>query len=190
MNNLEKAVKPILTPLMHGRTALVTPDQQLVIARWFVKTIIMYEFLGDKERGPRYFLPFERHALMRSHLIPDYTAIFLARYIGSKDIISRETRLAFAIPTADPNIQALGIPYVDGYTVTFAIKHLALQLVTIRRPEEIGRPNINVFQGNWDEASIRIWPHTGSVSWPPSADLDEDTFTLFASRWTLPPDSP
>jgi hypothetical protein len=189
MNNLEKAVKPIIVPLMHGRDAILTPAQQLVITRWFVKTVIMYEFLGDKERGPKFFQPSQRHALMRSHLIPDYTSIFLARYIGSQNIVSREAGLAFALPS-DSHAQTPKKPDLDGYSATFAIKHLALQLVSIRRSEKFGRSNIGaLLQGNWDEASIRIWPLMSNVSWPPTADLDDAGFDLFSNRWALLPDA-
>lgn len=44
MSTLEKSVQPIMTPILQGESAiLLTPHQEL-IARWAVKTSLMYEY--------------------------------------------------------------------------------------------------------------------------------------------------
>jgi hypothetical protein len=181
MSALESAAKPILAPLMHGNEAVLTPEEQLLIVRWFIKTIIMYEFLGGEERGPKYFQPAERHALMQSLSVPVQTLFFLGRYGGEQDIITRESRLPLIV-TQPVSLEPIEI---EGYTATIAIKQLALQVFSVRWPPDpvIGSLQFSI-PGNWDDAVVDIGPTTGNVKWPPPAYFDDPGFGLFMNRWT------
>jgi hypothetical protein len=180
MSNLEDSAKPVLLPLIRGANSILTPDNRLVIARWFIKTVILYEFLGGVERGPhRFFQAEERNALMESLSIPPNTYVFLAHYRGLKHVTTREMRLAFTMKEID-NDRAIPI---DGYSATFTIKELALQTFSIRWPKDPAIGKVDVRMLNSPDDAVQIWPATGDVAWPPSVILTDSTIGPFVTRW-------
>ncbi len=63
---------------------------------------------------------------------------------------------------------------------TFALAHLVIQVLTIRRPRNPRATTLHSRPGPWDDRGlIEIWPPSGVVRWPPrltfreEADLDE-----------------
>lgn len=183
MSKLEAMVRPIIVPLMHGEKTILTPSDRLIIVRWFLKTAILYEFLGGVERGPdKFFNPQERHALMRSLSVPESTLVFLGRYQGSLHITTREMRLPFEAQRRDDNRT---FP-AEGYSITFALKQLAMQVFSVRWPDdpEIDRLDISLSGPDWDQAVIQIWPSEGSVIWPPPYHFDDHGLDIFTRRWT------
>jgi hypothetical protein len=176
MAKLEQTARPILVPMMDGQSVTLTPDAQHIVAGWFVKTIILYELLSD--RLP-YFQDYERHALMQSLRIPDRTLIFLARYYGPMPIATLETPVPLVIR---PQPDTKGHPVSgDGYSATFIIKQLALQIFT-SRPLEKRRLHVKIGP-KWDNLSIQIWPTLGDTNWPPQYALDDDWLRRFIDRW-------
>lgn len=189
MSKLEDRAKIILAPMIHGQTTVLPEQSQLVIAQWLVKTIMAYEFLGGTERGPKFFSQTERHAFMQSLSIPDGILVFLASYRGgTHHILTRETRLDFVVAGREINSPLRKGDEVKGYAVTVTIKHLTLQLVSLRQPEDSAL-NATVFiSGGWSDAELPIWPITSSFTWPPAFDFDDDGLELFVTRWRDSPD--
>lgn len=184
MASLESVAKPVLTPLMHGTPATLTPDDQFLITRWFIKTVIMYDCAGERLREP-YFNSEERRALMDERIsVPTNTMFFLSRYRGDKDIITREMRLLLALGPPDPKATLLDI---EGYTATFAIKHLVLQVFSVRRPEEFANETINLLAPAFEGACFQMWPVEGEIAWPTRFYLDDAAFGLFTERWASMP---
>jgi len=77
MRKLESATKPILIPLMKGEKLTLSPDQQLLIARWFIKTVITHELL---DKGPYFFnrtseRPLKRPLMYRQQHCSSWLAI-------------------------------------------------------------------------------------------------------------------
>jgi hypothetical protein len=176
MSKLEVAVKPVLVPLMNGSASVLTPAQQLLVVRWFIKTVTAYQFLNDR---PCYFEQRERHALMKSLTVPANTMFFLAHYNGPLEIETRETPvplLFFGPPGAERPTP------IEGYAATFLIKQLALQVFSVRRPKKF-HIAMNL-PGGWNEATVQIWPIGGDVTWPPRFVFDDAGFDLFSNRWT------
>ena len=181
MSKLEAKAKPVLVPLMHGEKTTLTASDRLTIVRWFIKTAILYEFLGGLERGPnKFFTPEERHALMQSLSLPQSTLVFLSRYRGTKDITTREMRLPFDVQRRDDKRT---FP-AEGYSVTFAIKQLAIQMFSIRWPEDPEIDRLDISIPNWGPAEVQIWPAEGDVAWPAPYHLDDKGLDLFTERWT------
>lgn len=161
--------------------SVLTPDDRSLIIRWFIKTVIMYEFLGAKPH-PNYFEAKERHALPDSISLPMPCMFFLARYIGSLDITTREMRSPFLIKRRDADRT---VP-VDGYSATFAIKQLALQIFSFRWSEgtEVDWDEVRVtLPGKWDDAAIDIRPSERDVIWPPPFHLTDESLDVFTRRW-------
>lgn len=180
MRQLESAAKPILVPLMKGERVTLTPDDQLLIARWFAKTVIIHEFL---DKGPYFFQPYERKALESSLDLPAPTLFFLAQYAGPKPV----TTHAIHIPLIAGQNSERATP-VDGYAATFTIKQLAMQLFSLRVSPELPFENVSLFlPGNLSDMAVQIWPVIDpALRWPPPYFLgDDDSLDFFKTRWTV-----
>lgn len=177
MKALEDRVRPILIPLMEGRTTTLTPVQQRIIVRWLLKTVMNYEFLKGRKHTT-YFHQNERHAIMQSLQVPECTKIFLARYRGKYAATSRDIYLPFTVN--DPNSKWSSA--VEAYSITIAIKELALQVFSIRRIKDFKQATITLPLA-WDRASLEIWPVTGNVIWPPAEYFDDAGLDMFTTRF-------
>jgi hypothetical protein len=107
------------------------------------------------------------------------TFMFLGRYNGSQAVRTRSNY--FPLLTGQDVNRATR---VDAFAATFAIKKLAMQVFSVRRPledyfDEIGM----IVPGNWDDVTIQIWPTSGAVGWPPPLVFNEAGFDLFTNRW-------
>ena len=67
------------------------------------------------------------------------------------------------------------------YGLTILIKHLALQIFTLRIKKSDGP--FRFATPDWRSASIQIYPSEKSIQWPPRLSLDDDGFEVFATRW-------
>jgi hypothetical protein len=182
MSRLESAAKPILDPLIDGVPTELTAEQQRIVALWFLKTCIMHEALHDE--NPRYFRWMERRVLMKFMMFPPITWVFLGRYIGSGDILTREQPMDLDLNFGVASSANPQTTY--GYSVTFAINQLALQLFTVRPPENFNTTNIGFkMSSDWHRATVQIWPVIGTVKWPPPAAFDDEGFLLLTDRWKM-----
>src|SRR5262245_10660338 len=122
MSDLENEAKPLLAPMMNGTTLDLTTSQQLVIAKWFTKTIMVYEFM-DADVKP-YFGRQQRNRFYKSLLIPPLTFIFLAAYMckGRPLIRTRSHQFDLIIDPKKPSAFS-----VDAFSATFVINHVVLQ---------------------------------------------------------------
>ncbi|HEX9629350.1 MAG TPA: hypothetical protein VF961_04975, partial [Pyrinomonadaceae bacterium] len=130
----------------------------------------------------------ERQALITAQIsVPQNTMFFIARYRGDKDIVTREMRLPLNLGRPEPNAPVVEI---EGYTATFAIKHLVLQVFSVRRPEQFADEVIRFFVPAFEGACFQIWPIETAIQWPTKFFLDNAAFDLFTERWTKLPAPP
>jgi hypothetical protein len=178
MSKLEAAAKPLLIPLMKGKQILLLPDHQLLIARWLAKTVIMYEMLFNK---PYYFQPEERHALQTSLDVPALTNFSIAHYSGLTAASTFSTHLTLVIGEAGDNPVR-----VNGYTATFTIKKLALQVFSVRLPPEHPPDSVRFdMPVQLRDLGVQIWPiNNALVRWPPRYFFDNKGLIRFQYRWT------
>lgn len=80
MNDLEAAVRPFLTEMIRtGTPRQLTLEQQASLAKWSVKTTMVFEFRGDTTP----FYTFEQRNDLRHNRIPAATLIWVGRYEGT-----------------------------------------------------------------------------------------------------------
>jgi hypothetical protein len=176
MSRLESAVIPIFVPMMKGKDITLSKKQQKATARWLIKTAMMMELTL---KGPHYFTPDERHSLCKRLTVPTATLMYAARYFGSRQghVFHSQINLV---------IQGRSGPTVsNGYTMTFAIKQLALQLCTIHWPKEVDTDRIQWrHMQNWGPAIREFWPIASNfLKWPPPLVLDDKHLDIFTNRW-------
>lgn len=70
----------------------------------------------------------------------------------------------------------------DGYVFTVLIKHLALQVFSLRMSEKCPPGTRITMPGKWADVSIHI-PVNRDVIWPPSLVFDKEGFDEFVLRW-------
>ena len=178
MSKLEGQAKSILIPLMQDKKPSLTQDERSVIARWFIKTVMVFEFIGGMKERLNYFGSEERHSIMKSLAMPVPTLVYLGRYKGSLACSIHETKLPFITKTRDGHSVS-----VDGYSATFTIKSLALQVFTMRWPKDLtGQASISI-PGRWSDVVVELWPLHCDIIWPPPLILDDEGLDLFSHRW-------
>lgn len=181
MHKLESAIKPRLRPLIHAyKTDPITPNDQLLITRWLMKTMLAYD-LNIRTR-PVFYTTDERRELANSLMIPHDTYCYLSQYRG---IIGQVATLESPlIPQSDllPKDHEYLID-MHGYTGTFVIGHMALQVFSFRRPKNLIGKTLNfIVSPEWDRAALQIWPVRTTHNWPPPRLLEDLQLRQLATR--------
>ncbi len=181
MSHLESRVQPILTPMLHGSSVTLESGHQLLLSRWLVKTAVMYDLRYRNRES--YFTPDECHALMASLSLPPDTLMFLAVYLGKKQITAQE----LGIEIVTERLPETYMEWCDfqTYTATFTINSLTLQTFSCRRPKKFWDAQLSIeIPTNWTGADVQIWPVANTaVLWPPKFYLDDTLLTDFAKRF-------
>ena len=108
--------------------------------------------------------------------------MFLACYRGSH---IREIAVRSGFYHSDPNASRDDQGHFfdpDGYVFTVLIKHLALQVFSLRMSEKCPPGTRITMPGKWADVSIHI-PVNRDVIWPPSLVFDKEGFDEFVLRW-------
>jgi hypothetical protein len=79
MSRLEERTKLLLLPLVQGRNATLTPADQILLATWATKTVMIGEFVGE---ATPVFADEDRAVVMDNDRPPAQTQVILAAYEG------------------------------------------------------------------------------------------------------------
>ena len=182
MHDLETAIEPLLTSLIQfGNGIGFNREQQTGIARWALKTAMVFEFTGTD--APFYTFS-ERDHLRQYRLAPSlaYTSVWTAQYRGPHMSLSYGTRIGF-----DMQVGSDLIP-MDAHSATISLGQFMFQTLTVRVPQ--GFYGILEFPmlERWAHRTQQVWP-AGDVSvWPPNAFIkDEAEFREFLGRFEVGP---
>jgi len=161
-------------------------DAKILAAFTFMKAAVT-NHLTANEYEP-FFTRGARETFRTSLVVPALTKMWCAAYDGEARI---STRSNFSIVSADAPGPLYGMEFGS---FTYVVGKLALQLLSPRWKQihQRGRPlvslNPNVY---WEQATTLFWPHEGgSVSWPPSKYLSDDTLQTFIERFDSPVNVP
>jgi len=184
MSALESQTMPILTPLFEGHHVELSKSEQSSIALWLVKTSMFYEaaYVDD---GQRYFTPANFRTLYGNRdkapffAVPPYTNVYLANYID-KHMLIKPRFYPFEISG-----QTVVGSRVDlaGFSSTFAIGRLAMQLLTHRPPPPHNAVDTPRTVRDWSKFDVKCFPPTGAIHFPPGKHLKGDAFERYANRW-------
>lgn len=122
MSRLETSVKDVLGPMIRGETQVLSPDIQVRIASWALKTAMMFDLTHP-----------ENEIIPRSHFVEFYSkqnppgscVMWLARVTPSGPISSYH----YYLLSTDRRLSKPGLsdsPMV--YLITLRIEHLAIQI--------------------------------------------------------------
>ncbi len=180
MERLESSIRPIWAPsIRDGVPTVLTPEQQRLTARWVLKTVMVLEFTGT---GRPFYSFDERNALRIGTLPQPWTTMWLARYSGRYMSKSFAARIGYDVELPNGSIAP-----VSAHCSVVILGQLAFQILTIRPLDGIRGlefPCLDI----WANRTTTLWPSSGtSMDWPPSADINEDTFDDFMRRFTHNP---
>lgn len=180
MGRSEGLARPILQPMMRGKPRTLPAEDQLILARWLMKIVMIMEFVPDAI--PMFFQSEDRRAFFQSFAIPDGTVMVLAR-LHTK---------TFEFKTRSHDIKGM---YLDGlsdyraFIITFAIGQAVMQLFSVRR---VAVPHSDLLSSlapvglssSWKDVDFQIWPYRQTIHFPPRLALDDAGFETFANRWS------
>ena len=176
MSNLENAIESLWTgSIRDGTPILLTEDQQVLTARWALKTAMVFEFTSTE-------LPFhtfdERNALQKGEP-PDelWTMIWLGRYAGDE-----MARCGGAGIQADIKIADGSIVPVSCRCSTVSLGRLAFQVLTVHPSGPVPRLEL-LMNDRWEDQLTELWPRTGTkAGWPPEGDIGDGMFPDLVKR--------
>jgi hypothetical protein len=177
MSDMETAVGPHLKPLMRGVPTVLDAPARLVIARWTVKTTIMYDYFMSRAHGPRerFFKPTDRRAFYEHRIIPAHLFLFAGHHVGSNSLWVSDR-------SSPQTIRFEGSPdECPGYSMTFSVGQLVLHLFAYR-PSKSGRITFTL-PGIFREATVELWPAIRNAPWPPAVKFDEAGLDELSATW-------
>jgi hypothetical protein len=176
MNDLEKAARPILVPMLNGRRLPLDRPQQRTLAAWAFKRATVAEYLDP----PNAVIPFEERSWLKGHEKPPKGAHV---FITSLDARLEETLYlnTYRLLPETPNNGDANLGR-KGYVATLAIQHLALQVIFWR---EFKHTTL-VHQAPLAQSVQRIWPFDRNFGWPPGPVLPVPGFRAFRDAWRRP----
>lgn len=164
MSRLESQTKSVLQPLLMGESIVLDVSSQITIALWSLKTVMVLEALDQPRQ--RVYTQQEREQLRELSMIPWRSSVWLAKSVDSSFFMSSKNR-HFPMKETDD---------ISGVSITMALAHFVVQVLTIRVPPEVGPDTCvktNVQRGPWDQATVQIFPTQSALaSWPPPLGLD------------------
>ena len=179
MSSLEHEIKPVIGPMIVNRKVRLDPGQQLLIARWAIKTSMVAESV---QYGENSFAQEERELIRIGTTIPIRPRVSLAAYDMSEPNATRYTR-------GQGVVNRDGQFFADFYTHTLQIGHLVLSVrgtatfdaTENRSLDQVARPRL---------MEIPIWPPVEVCEWPPTHILAESEFIEYSGGNNLQPSKP
>ena len=149
----------------------LTPEHQVALARWAIKTAMVFEYVGNREE-PKYFLPAELAAFRECRQIPENVWIWTGRYDGPRPMhaVQRQYRN-----------DRLGGPGI--HSMTLSANFLVLQVFAYRNSEgDLGCVAANTKK----DYLMQIWPLSGQAvpaMWPPENTMDDEGLEILDDRF-------
>lgn len=177
MSDLENEVKPLLLPMIEGRTVRLQRTEQALIAVWAAKTAMVLEAIDPAHM--RAYQRAECAALRTLNAVPYRTSVWLAKSIDPDCLFSAKTR----------HLDGDATGAIKGTSTTIGFGHFVAQVFTIRLPDTVRATDgvsAHARVGPWNEVTRQVWPTRASVSWPSAMGLNGELgLDALADRFTV-----
>jgi hypothetical protein len=173
MSKLEESVKPFMAGMVFpGHLTLLNEDRRRLLARWAVKTAMVYEFF--KQDGRFYFSPEERSSFMTSSQPPNDVWVWLGKYDATRPMHASQDRKINNVANA-----------IHLYSLTLTANFFAVQIVASRDRGPVRKVAVAEMSMG---ALIRIWPANENpgllVEWPPRLMLGPTGLSVLDTRFS------
>lgn len=172
MSGLDGQVKQIIQPMMLGESAVITPQEQLVIATWAAMKAMVLEYVWGPDQ-PVVSLQEDRDYLFRERRPPENMQIRLAAVEShGRPVLAKryvyQGRPQFSMSSTAPQL-ALCTTFVLGCFVVQTFSEPGLPIGKSRSaPSAVASDYIPIYPENGE-----------SVSWPPTRALDDKALDRF-----------
>lgn len=187
MSDIETLNKPIMGPMIDGKSAFLDNSEQNAIAKWAIKTAMVMDSLTVAPHRRLFFTQEERLAMRRSQQIPARTFIWLGRYLDT-GIAAESGGCYYTLPPTNGR-ELYTFEVYKGFLSTFVLGSLAIQTFTLRAPTDYSYRSMNVTpaKGPWNELLCSIWPTNARIYWPPILGFDDRFISIkrLHGRWRV-----
>ena len=171
MGRVEEAAKRVMTPLILGHPAILTPDDQRCIVEWLALKSMIGEY-DDSPDTRAIDKEMQRAFYERRELLGTWK-VWIGRYQGTEWITRYRHAPAFVgSRSANPAVAAgvVNPPRVNTQISTFVGGQFYMQVMSSRSPLTEGFG----FQGGTGRMLRQIWPAlTHNIVWPPDAVMTD-----------------
>jgi hypothetical protein len=178
MAQLEDRAWPLLTPMILGRAHGLTQDQQITVATWATKTVMVMETaMGGP---PEYFSQEQRKIVMEHDRPPGLLRVRAACLEGPIPPLRYSC--------ARLQIQREGVDFFEIHLYTLQMNTLVLQVIRPHPPP----PNYGALKelAVPEEIEIPVFPPVDGFFWPPEKSLSPDGMSGYVTRTSGPPTLP
>ena len=181
MSELEnKIAKPILGPMiLDGAERILSATDLAGIATFAFKTAVVADHMNSL-RQSSFFSSIDTQKFAASLAIPSWVQMWLAEF---RSAVS-PSALMF---TDYRKGRSRAVRGYEIYVVTYALGHLAFQVVSQRRTKVALGPAVRPFVTQHPKVEFfasEFWPLRGSsLTWPPPYFLDDEAIETFCYRW-------
>jgi hypothetical protein len=181
MSALEAEVMPILTEMFDDKAVSLNQEQQQIIARWLMKTAMVYDSLKGRNAPNIFYRKDECVAFRQSSQIPMPTMMWIGRF----DEVHRDmSGLEFSREVDGDRL--------TGNVMTLTNEHFVAQVLSLHVPPTTNAAThigLEQKQGEWDLALTQIWPpDQTTVNWPPPGSFTNggpSGYAYLLDRWRV-----
>jgi hypothetical protein len=154
--------------IARGAATPLSPERRTTVARWALKTAMVYEYVSPPEEG-RYFTPSERQTFKERFEFPERLWIWAGRYDGPRPMHAVQWR-------APKGALTHGL-----YSFTFSTNFLVLQVFAYRAAFGDFAADARATR---TERLSQVWPPPEDWQWwPPPTTIDDDALALLDDRF-------
>jgi hypothetical protein len=166
MSDLETKASTLLSPMIEGEDYLLSTDDQVFMAEWTMKTVMMWQTINPEAQV---IPPSDYNDFCESQKPPPLTKILLGHYSG--------TKFSFAGYTQEHLFRGEVIEPTppDGYRSILVVGCLVFEVIG-SCDDEFFAPKFPELVG---ETLLQIWPSPQSTSWPPLIALEDEGMLRF-----------
>jgi hypothetical protein len=169
MSTFEREAKPFLVPLITGQPFTLTPRAQFLVARWIVKTAMVFQYAFERQ-----YIPSEHvRALCETRRCPDEVQVWIGNYTGVR-IAGYHNQPLEGVYKSGPNRDI-------AYGTTLNLGKLAMQIFG----HTLKGLALEVDRGPFDRYLVRIWPRSGAIEWPTEA-VDDRLLDVLQEGFAIP----
>lgn len=170
---IEEPVKPIIAPLIAGKSVTLTTADQGALAAWLFKIATLFRYLGQPSREATRQ---ELDDLFLRRVPSTGTVIYVASYTGKYRVklVSYQVGLVRAQSTAE-FMKLLKLREWDkAELATLVVGHFAAQIA-------LYPADTHFTYGATGSLVRQIWPCHGPVDWPPPMYVDDSGLDSLAT---------
>lgn len=170
MSRLESVAKPFVGPLVQGKSVILEPFTQVLVATWAFKTALCF----DKTNiGSGNVLASEYASFGVNQLPPAYCQVWMGGYNWIEESLAANflSRLDQRHPSTLGEVLPFGL-----WKITFTVGYLLFNVVG---PTIEGR-TFAIDWGPFGTMVERVWPVGAAISWPMGTNFDAASFRAMA----------